>query len=491
MNDRLIKTKSMPISLLLEGRSCLVVGGGKVAARKAGHLLDSGAQVTVVSPTLCDLFAGMSVHHIARKFELDDLSGMVLVFAATDDRAINRRVLDACREKSILCSCVDGNWSQSDFTTPAIARHNNLTLTVASGGQSCRQAKLVKDTLSRHLEMVSSIELVVVGTDHHHLSLEQREPFHLAGERARRTGFMLMHLWGVHEFLILNTCNRVELVAVVSKDTAHSGILRHVLGFDVLSEEQFYIHCGVDAFEHLSLASSGMLSQTPGETHIAAQLKQALADALAAGWAGSLMQEWVSTVQHVSKHIQTDVAPELRVEEIEDLALSCLADRIPDLSEKTLIILGAGMVGKGIAAAAFPKVGNIIWCYHKIRPEISEAWHSVELCNFNSFKDRLGEADAVISATEAPGYVLHRGQEPFFDPDKELTLIDLGMPRNMDPALDDLSPGITLLDLDDLKHGHRTRSDSLPSAIEQCRHIIRAHQEQYDRIINSFQSRNS
>lgn len=481
----------MPISLLLEGRPCLVVGGGKVAARKTGHLLDSGAEVSVVSPELCDSFDGLDICHIERPFEPADVDGMVLVFAATNDRSVNRQVLNVCRDRQILCSCVDGNWSQSDFTTPAIARRGNLTLAVASGGQSCRQAKLVKDTLSRHLEMVSSVELVVVGTDHHHLPLEQREPFHLTGERCRRTGFMLMHLWGVHEFVILNTCNRVELIAVVSKDAAHSGILRHVLGFDKLSEGQFYIHRGPDAFEHLSLASSGMLSQTPGETHIAAQLKQALADAQEAGWAGSLMQEWISNVQHISKHIQTSVVPGLRVEEIEDLALSGLADRIPDLSEKTLLVIGAGMVGRALVAAARPRVGNIIWCYHKNRPEVSEDWQTVELCSFNSLKERLGQADALISATEAPGYVLHSGHEPFLDQEKELILIDLGMPRNIDPALSELSPDITLLDLDDLKHWHRTRSGSLSAAVEQCRQIIRDHQEQYERIIQSFQSRNS
>ena len=495
MNDRLKQTQSMPISLLLADRSCLVVGGGKVALRKIGHLLDAGARVTVVSPKLCEelfeLVGAEDIQHTARPFEIADVEGVALVFAATNDRYTNRQILEACRNKNVLCCCVDGNWAQSDFTTPAIARHGDLTLAISTGGQSCRQAKLVKDSLAKHLEMVETVELVVVGTDHHHLSLEDREPFHLTGHRLQRTGFMLMQLWGVHEFMILNTCNRVEVIAVVSTETARNGILRHILGFDRLKEEQFYLKCGAEAYEHLGLVASGMLSQTPGESHVAAQFKQALAMAQEAGWANSMMQEWVSSLLHVSKHIQTEVTPKLHKEEIEDLALNYLEAHQPDLASQTLLVLGAGMVGQGLVRDAFPNIGKIIWCYHKNRPEISKHWKNVELCTFNSIKDRLGEADIIISATEAPGHVLHTGHAPFFDQEKNLTLVDLGMPRNIDPALKELSPEISLIDLDGLKYWYRKEIAGLDEILKTCRTIIGEHQKQYERIINSFQSRNA
>jgi glutamyl-tRNA reductase len=490
MNDELRQIRSLPVSLLLEGRPCLVVGGGKVAARKAGHLAGAGAEITVVSPDLCGGFSGLALKHAARSFEPADVDGMVLVFAATNDRAVNRQVLEICRKKNILCGCVDGNWAQSDFTTPAIARHGNLTLTVSSGGQSCRQAKMVKNSLARHLQMIDSAELVVVGTDHLHLSLEEREPFHLTGERQMRTGFMIMQLWGVHEFIILNTCNRIELVAVVSRETAGNGILRHVLGFEQLRETQFYIHRGEQAFGHLCLVASGMLSQTPAESHIAAQLKQTLAAAQEAGWAGSMMQEWVSCLLHVSKHIQTDVAPLAHRAEIEELALNYLQAHRPGLSGETVLMLGAGMVGQGFVRDALPKVGKIIWCYHKNRPHLSKHWKNVELHDFNSIKDRLGDADMVVSAVEAPGYLLHSGHAPFLDQEKQLTLIDLGMPRNIDPVLKDLSGGLQLVDLDRLKRWHKNEAGVMDDLLTRSRAIICEHLEQYERISSSFQGGN-
>jgi len=497
MNDKLRQTKAFPISLLLEGHLCLVVGGGAVALRKTGHLLDAGATVTVVSPELSEGFLNVDINHIARPFEAADVEGAALVFAATNNRHVNRQVLEACRTKNILCSCVDGNWAQSDFTTPAITRRGNLTLSVSTGGQSCRQAKLVKDSLAKHLELVETADLVVVGTDHRHMDIEAREPFHLTGPRFERTGWMMMQLWGIHEFMILNTCNRVEVIAVVSRETATNGILRHLLGFDKLAESQFYLKRGAEAYEHLCMVSAGMLSQTPGENHIAAQLKEALAMAQQRGWAGSMMQEWVSSLLHVSKHIKNEVAPLLRNEEVEDLALKYLQAHDPDLSSKTLLVLGAGMVGQGLVRDAGSMVEKIIWCYHKNKPESFQALEtqmgagSACLCTFNSIKDRLGEADIIISATEAPGHVLHSGHAPFFDQEKTITLIDLGMPRNIDPALKDLSPGIKLIDLDGLKYWHRKEGADMDDVFNRCRHLVGEHQEQYEQIIKSFQGGNA
>jgi glutamyl-tRNA reductase len=492
MSNSSIHQNTLPVNLLLENRPCLTVGGGKVAFRKIGHLLEAGAKVTVVSPELCEETAALvsagQIRHIARLFEPTDVDGSILVFAATNERYVNRQVLDACRERNIFCSCVDGNWEQSDFTTPAISRHENLTLAVSTGGQSCRQAKMVKNSLTRHLATVETADLVVVGTDHRHLDIDGREPFHLTGPRLERTGWMIMQLWGIHEFMILNTCNRVELIVVASKETATNGILPHMLGFDQLKENQFYLKHGAEAYEHLSLVSAGMLSQTPGEGHIAAQFKEALADAQQRGWAGGMMQEWVSSLLHVSKQIKNEVSPLLRHEEIENLALNYLQTQTPDLAAKTLLVLGAGMIGRGLIRDAFPKVGRIIWCYHLNRPELSKDWkNNVELCTFNSIKDRLGEADSIISAAEAPGHVLHSGHVPFFDQEKKITLIDLGMPRNIDPVLSGISPDICLIDLDGLKRWHRQEAADMAGIFTLCRRIIGENLDKYERIIKSFQ----
>jgi len=490
------KYNGIHINLFLSGRPCLVVGGGRVALRKIELLLEAGAEVAVVSPETCaevgEMIEQGRVTHTVRPFEEHDIEGATLVYAAANNRAVNRAVLKACREKNILCCCVDGNWAQSDFTTPAITRHNQLTLSVSSGGNDCRQSKMVKNSLARHLKMMDAANLVIVGTDHNHLTVEEREPFHLTGHRFERGGFMIMQLWGIHEFMILNTCNRVEVIAIVSDETERNGILRHVMGFTSLKEDKYYLKTGKAAFEHLCLVTAGMLSQTPGENHITAQVKDALETAKQRGWAGNMTQEWISSALHVSKDIKNQVAPLLHGYEIEDLALRYLEASGKDLTSSTIMILGAGMIGKGLVKDSLPKVEKIIWCYHVNKPEIPAEWNGkIDLCTFNDMKERITDADIIISATEAPGHLLHRAHAPFFNQERAVMLLDLGMPRNIDPELDELSADITVVDLDGLKYWYRRELTDMNDILTRCRAIVADHQDLYEKITQSFQSGNA
>ena len=149
------KTASRPIlpaCLLVAGRPCLVVGGGAIATRKTGHLLDAEANVTVVSPSatapLLALAAAGKIRIIERAFSGSDVKGRCLVFAATDSVRVNRRVLEACRRHGVLCGAADANWPSGDFVTPAICRLKDLVVTVSTGGRSCRRARIVKDKIA-------------------------------------------------------------------------------------------------------------------------------------------------------------------------------------------------------------------------------------------------------------------------------------------------------------------------------------------------------
>ena len=121
-----------------------------------------------------------------------------------------------------------------------------------------------------------------------------------------------MQLWGIHEFLLLNTCNRVEIIAVVASETAENGILPHSMGFSSLKESKYYIKTGEKAFEHLCLVTAGMLSQTPGENHITAQIKEALETAKTRKWAGNMLQEWISSALFISKEIKNETSSKNR-----------------------------------------------------------------------------------------------------------------------------------------------------------------------------------
>lgn len=136
-----------PANLDLEGRPCVVIGGGKVAARKAGDLLDCGAQVTVVSPALDDEFRVLGAFaHEARAYREGDLEDAFLAIAATDDEAVNGAVTAEAAERGILLNVVDQP-DQCDFQVPSSVRRGDLLITISTGGRLPALSRRIREQL--------------------------------------------------------------------------------------------------------------------------------------------------------------------------------------------------------------------------------------------------------------------------------------------------------------------------------------------------------
>jgi len=152
MRRETITRPILPLCLLVAGRPCLVVGGGKVAERKVGHLIDAEADVVVVSTSVAAPLEALAhsgkIRVIARAFRESDVAGKCLVFATTDSTSVNRRVLAACRKLGVLCSAADSLWPEGDFVTPAICRASGVVVTVSTGGRSCSQARAIKERIA-------------------------------------------------------------------------------------------------------------------------------------------------------------------------------------------------------------------------------------------------------------------------------------------------------------------------------------------------------
>lgn len=143
-----------PVFIDLHGRCCLVIGGGQVAERKVGALLECGGQVTVISPRLTTAqlagWAGAgAITHVARTYVPGDTAGAFLVISATDDPAVNRQVAQECHDRNILLNVVDAP-SLCNFIVPSIVRRGNLTLAISTGGQSPRLARKIREELEAH-----------------------------------------------------------------------------------------------------------------------------------------------------------------------------------------------------------------------------------------------------------------------------------------------------------------------------------------------------
>jgi len=144
----------------LEGRRCLVVGGGKVAAEKVAGLLACGARVTVVAPELHEELRDAPIEWRARRYRARDLDAVFLVIAATADPKVNGRVHRDAEARRLLCNVADVP-ELCNFILPAVHREGPIAVAVSTGGASPALAKWLRNDIAGR-----------IGSEHADLALE-------------------------------------------------------------------------------------------------------------------------------------------------------------------------------------------------------------------------------------------------------------------------------------------------------------------------------
>ncbi len=143
-----------PIFMDLKGRSCLVVGGGDVAARKVSLLVRAGARVEVVAPDLCPSLAALcdadQIRHCAREFHDKDVEGKALVIAATNHKDVNRTVSELAKAMNVPVNVVDQP-ELGSFIVPSIIDRSPVQVAVSSGGASPVLARLLRARLESYV----------------------------------------------------------------------------------------------------------------------------------------------------------------------------------------------------------------------------------------------------------------------------------------------------------------------------------------------------
>ncbi|MGH8502958.1 MAG: siroheme synthase CysG [Gammaproteobacteria bacterium] len=146
--------KYLPVFMNVRGRSCLVVGGGAVAARKTAWLRRAGGDVTVVAPELAqqlqiDVDHGR-VQYLARAFVDSDIDGHALVIAATDDAALNGRIADLAKARGVPVN-VASDAALGNFILPSVIDRSPLEIAISSGGASPVLARDLRGRLENYV----------------------------------------------------------------------------------------------------------------------------------------------------------------------------------------------------------------------------------------------------------------------------------------------------------------------------------------------------
>jgi precorrin-2 dehydrogenase/sirohydrochlorin ferrochelatase len=138
--------------LRLEGRTCLMVGGGTVAEGKIRGLLDAGARVRVIAPSvtpaISELARASKLAWLPRKFRVRDVAGAFLVVAATSSPEVHEQIWRATRRANVLCNVVDDP-ERCDFFYGAVVRRGALQIAVSTGGRSPALAQQIRKRLEK------------------------------------------------------------------------------------------------------------------------------------------------------------------------------------------------------------------------------------------------------------------------------------------------------------------------------------------------------
>ena len=301
--------------------------------------------------------------------------------------------------------------------------------------------------------------IVVVGVNHRSAPVEVREVLSFSDRQVAEQLKVLTGMPPVTEALILSTCNRTEVYASVTDLGQGLAAVQEFLsrrsGVDLFRlRNHTYSHTLYEAIRHLFRVVCGLDSMLLGETQVLGQVRDAYRAAREAGTTGVVFNTLFQQALAVSKRVRTETGIDQRAVSVSYAAVEMAREHFGDLAGRTVLVVGAGKMS-GLAARYLVEngVAGVI---------VSNRSHdrAVELARccagravrFDELYRYLAEADIVISCTAATHYVIHAGEmeRVLAGRRREMLLIDLAVPRDIEPAVGRL-PGVTLFDIDDVK----------------------------------------
>jgi glutamyl-tRNA reductase len=297
----------------------------------------------------------------------------------------------------------------------------------------------------------------------------------------------------VTEAMVLSTCNRVEVYAVV--EAFHGGL--SVIG-QVLSEHSgmslqdltryAYVRYAEAAVEHLFSVASGLDSAVVGEAQVLGQVRRAYATAETNHTVGRTLHELSQRALSVGKRVHSETGIDSAGASVVSVALDMAEARIGSLAGRSAVVVGAGSMG-ALAAKQLMRAGiERIHVVNRSLPRAKRLAENIrahglaaEAFPFDHLPPLLTDADVVVSCTGAVRPVVsladvHRGLAQRLGGTKQLVMCDLGMPRDIDPAVAGL-PGVYVIDMERILREPTARTAT--SDAEAARSIVAAEVADY------------
>ncbi len=304
------------------------------------------------------------------------------------------------------------------------------------------------------------MNILVIGLNHKTAGIEIREKVAFDGPKLGNAIKILKDSPVIKENLILSTCNRVEIYAVVKNfDSGIEHIKKilsdfHKLPRDFL-DKALYVYSEGKALRHIFRVASSLDSMIVGEPQILGQLKDAFDFALKRKSSGVFLNKLMKKAISVAKRVRTETKIAENAVSISFAAVELAKKIFEDLSKETFILIGAGEMAELAAKHLINNgVKNVLVTNrtYERAEELAREFNGKAI-EFDKFFQELVHADIVICSTGAPNYIIlkeHIHKVMKERKNKPMFIIDISVPRNVDPQINDID-NIYLYDIDDLQ----------------------------------------
>jgi glutamyl-tRNA reductase len=285
---------------------------------------------------------------------------------------------------------------------------------------------------------------------------------------------------GIHESVILSTCNRLEVYANTADPAAGFAAIQSFLcKLQGLQPEalapHLYLYEDQAAVDHLMRVASGLDSLILGEPQILGQVAEAYAHAKGAGDAGPVMSELFTRALHAGKRARSETAISRHTTSASHAAARLARDTFGDLAPARVLIVGAGEMAELAATALYDEGARCITCINRTYARAAQLArrYGGEALNWSHLPEALAQADVIVSATGAPHMVIYRDDvaQALAGRAQPLVIVDIALPRDVEAETGTL-PGVVLYDVDDLQNAVDSNRALREAAVPQVETII-------------------
>jgi glutamyl-tRNA reductase len=333
--------------------------------------------------------------------------------------------------------------------------------------------------------------VVLAGVSHKTAPLDLRERLALTPARTRCLVGGMVSAGDAAEAVAISTCNRTELY-LLQHDDAHAAdevaiaeLLAVAGEHDPLPQDAFYVLRGERALLHLYRVAAGLDSLVPGEAEILGQVREALALSRAENAVGPVLSRLFQSAIETGRRVRTQTAIGTSPASVGSVGAVVAREALDGLDDATVLLVGAGKIAELCAVNLLARgAGRTLVMNRTMQKAAALADRfDGEPVPMDELEQRLSEADVVVCATNAPHAVVHAEQVQraiAARNGRPLVLIDLAVPRDVEPAVGDL-PGVVLHDIDALERVVSRNRAARANEAEQVEAIVAAEAERFRR----------